>query len=172
MNKKTPTLQPFEFEKATVGDNAYVDVYGFSDVVTFIYGPDADGEVCVSSKNVLKVIHKTNLYKNPICWVEDMPVYQGDVLYFKSPTDTIEAAAFTVLLKGFTEFEVILQGAGAKHITKDSKNLTWSVPKKIRKGWINIYTGRCSSKVVETKEKADMNAYNDRVDCIEITWSE
>jgi len=169
MNKKTQTLRPFEFEKSDPVDTVYISSTGVAKIIS---GPDARDCVCVSSNNYLQVIHKMCVYQNPICWVDNKPVYQGDVLYFKSPTDKIEAAAFTVLQKGFTEFEVILQGDGAKYITKDSKNLTWSAPKKIRKGWINIYLARCSGKVYETKDIADEAACIDRVDCIEITWSE
>lgn len=110
------------------------------------------------------------VYLPPLCWVEDKPVYPGDVLYWKGAQTSHQRQPFTAVAVG---------GLGdwvCKHPSDDiyrlnESELTWTPPKVKQEAWLNIYDCAYASHW-PTKETADTTASPDRRACIRIEWEE
>lgn len=162
-------LRPFDLEAAKRGDLlCWHNATGADYVARYIAGPDVKGLACVEVDSHL-TIHPVEYFRMaPLCWVEGLPVYCGDVLYNKigqGLTATGEDGG-KLLASEFpdgTLFEPDL--------------LTWTPPKVKREGWVNIYPPyhgwvAKTSGAHRTKEEADGYAEQARIACVRIEWEE
>lgn len=82
MSKKLNELRPFDLEAAKAG----ATLYDMQDHLVYTLaaeaGPDGDAGVRSLEGNVFTQNYR-NLRMAPLCWVEDRPVYKGDVLWNK-----------------------------------------------------------------------------------------
>ena len=167
MSKDFTKLRPFENDGVKVGDAIFSLRLGA--VVAYVAGPDKDGKFCVNYNEALYFTHIEGMKQNPICWVEDKPVYEGDLLHYKPPINMLAASNVRVGKTGHTEFEVYLNSGGWAYI----KDLTWVLPKVTHEGWLNIYpNNRVHPEIFKSKEDADLSAYNARIACVRTEWVE
>lgn len=117
----------------------------------------------------------------PLCWVENKPVYVGDVLY---RIGVFSKEAMVVTRYGMVDnsgpyvFGTGLRWDRGEEIPEDQSGMypsemTWTKPViKVKKsGWLNIYPN--GSRVYHsTREEADSAASIDRTDCVECHWEE
>ena len=135
-----------------------------------VCGPD--GDYCVrDAAGNLYTARGSLLGMAPLAWVEDKPVYKGDVLYSKISPHYGKAAEYH---DGW-----LVLNTGSITYRSQVAAFTWTKPKRKREGWINIFPSLIiddaiaySSAVYSTSEEADENASPTRIDCIKITWME
>ena len=100
--------------------------------VTFVAGPDASGYFIYADEHgVFQFAVKEGLWIAPLCWVEERPVYKGDVLYWRSSKgwDThVVDHRYALLDGGFG-----LADANGEWVSPES--LTWTKPKTKKTGW-------------------------------------
>lgn len=117
----------------------------------------------------------------PLCWVENKPVYVGDVLY---RIGVFSEEAMVVTRYGMVDnsgpyvFGTGLRCGRGEGIPEDQSGMypsqmTWTKPViKVKKsGWLNIYQNG-SHVYHSTREVADIYASIDRTDCVECHWEE
>lgn len=154
-------LRPFDLEAAKAGEQPISK----GKVVRYVAGPDCTDRVCCENQNGFYFIPKRNLYAAPLAWVEERPVYKGDVLYVDGAPIEVTGGKDGEILSNLWSF--------------DTKYLTWQKPKVKKSGWVNIYPSFGSGCLHPSKEAADLASTQDylsidsgRVACIEIHWEE
>lgn len=106
----------------------------------------------------------------PVCWIETKPVYPEDQLYYCKSIVTILQHQSSYVTN------VNISHNGQQSIV-DQSALTWTkpVPKPVTyTRWLNIYDTTMDSsnvKLRETRALADQYAGDDRIDCIQITFT-
>lgn len=171
MTKRYDLLRLYNLEQAKVGDM----------VTITSFGKEYEGEVLVVKEGFLVTwaagtvdVYGPNvkIFRSPLAWVEDKPVYKGDILYYKDGNafcpDRIEGDLLWQDLKGVPPLIC--------RVT----DLTWTKPirKVKRQGWVNVYGDpkapylRALSDPHSTKELADVCARLGRLDCVQISWEE
>ena len=128
-------------------------------------GPDETDRVCMSSRTNgdLRVEYVCDLRMKPLCWVEDKPVYVGDMLYCPGGGH--------MLVSGISSDKLLMDGGFRIH----PDGCSWTKPgRKVQKhGFINMYqNGLCGGKVFSCETEAEIGAMPGRVACIEIHWEE
>jgi hypothetical protein len=179
MSKKYELLRPFDLEAAKRGDV----VCGSSGEITRFVGESNSGDNIAICEYYMKVngchgltvgyFDFSVLRMEPLAWVEDYPVYRGDLLYYlDSMAGWQEFIAHDGGINGeevYLQFEAAMTGVYVK-------NLTWKKPIKKKYVWLNIYhhplggdSGSFSTGLsYPTKELADENAKLNRVACVRI----
>lgn len=174
-------LRPFDLEAAKAG--AKITDTRTEYTLIAEAGPDGDMAVRDPDGNLF-VMHLSDARMAPLAWVEDKPVYPGDVLYWSEIT-SYPKSRFTV------GSERLVGGmlAGRSDRTDGTTfefggmypyDLTWDKPPVKREGWINLYpkTGSSQGRPVAggqihpTKAVADKEAFEDRIACVRIEWEE
>lgn len=145
-------LRPFDLEAAKAGE-LLCNLDG-SNTYEFL------GEECHRySCNLVSVRsltpYKGHLYTNkssdfrmqPLCWIENRPVYPGDVLYWGSSTGNV-GSKFVVGSKMLCDGKILagestllnntIMGADGKSGLRPA-DLTWTPPKTKKTYWVNIY---------------------------------
>ena len=123
------------------------------------YG-DAHG-YCVSQPS-------DTFYLPPLGWVEDKPVYPGDVLYWKGVPGECQPLTVVGTLGDWR----CTHPNGAIYRFNASE-LTWSPPRVRKHGWVNVYEGgRTGAYTHPTQEAATRNADPGRKGCVRIEWEE
>ena len=118
-------LRPFNLEAAKRGDEI-CDVGGLFCV--YIDGPDNLGHVAVKCSGNLNLFPKYDLRMRPLAWVEDRPVYKGDVLYSKLNPGAIRTVTCT--RQGMVDTLIyFLESEG--HVF--AKDCTWTKPEPVKK---------------------------------------
>ena len=137
-----------------------------------VYGPtEEEQEFAVHWKVDGLVAHSfisaatTNLRLTPLAWVEDKPVYPGDVLYGKWPHAE---------KGGYVVGDTLTRG---RFLTDDNgialntaiERLTWTPPKTKHQIWVNLYPdGTCATYTSEAL--ADYHSIPGRSECRLIEW--
>lgn len=176
-------LRPFDPTTHTE-DMCYVTNSGKT--LRLLGGPNAYGNYafqCDEDKDFL-ILNPVVVYLKPLGYVENQPVYEGDVLYWNdnSTRPGLEKHIRRVNDKG-RFLGITTKGGELLYSGGDisAECLTWTKPKtKVKKeGWINIYpnsyaTGELmTSQIIEpTKEAALKGKYPNAVDTIRIEWEE
>lgn len=155
-------LRKFDLEAAKSGQPCCYD--DESGARYYVAGPDEGDLVCTSEKTNgnLRLDDLKELRMKPLCWVEDKPVYVGDMLYYISGSILVSGFSFTGLLE-YGSFRIHPDGC------------SWKKPgRKVQKhGFINMYqNGLCGGKVFSCETEAKIGAMPGRVACIEIHWEE
>lgn len=171
MAKNLKLLRKLDFDKLKPGD-ALCDTLGRPDWI-FVAGPDTQNRVICQYKTTgtfNNPISVDELRMVPLAWVEDRPVYCGDMLYH---TDYGKITALASRASG----QVLIAQGVERDLDLYIKGCTWEPVKIKREGWINIYesTASCrrnSSHIYLCKEDADNVAAPDRIACVPVTWEE
>ncbi len=137
-----------------------------------VYGPVEKGQEFVANwKEDGLVVHSLtsattkNLHLTPLAWVEDKPVYPGDVLYGKWPDaekggyvvgDTLARGRFLTDDKGIV-------------LTDSVERLTWTPPKAKHQAWVNLYPDGTAC-AHSSEAEANRHATLDRDECRLIEW--
>lgn len=143
MSKKYELLRPFDLEAAKRGDAVCTKN---SEMMRFV-GVSVSGDNIAICEHYVKVngchgrsveyFDFSALRMEPLAWVEDHPVYRGDLLYYLDS------------LAGWQEFiahdsESCIEGkyfypVEVAFIGVCAGNLTWKKPIKKKYVWLNIY---------------------------------
>lgn len=108
-----------------------------------------------------------NLRMAPLFWLEDKPVYTGDVVYLQKCDKRDGQARIIYSVVGLQ----VWFDSGTN--VPDSSYITWKKPKTKREGWINVYTNYTGGEIYLTQEDARNGAMDGSViDTIKITWEE
>lgn len=137
-----------------------------------VYGPTEKGQEFVANwKEDGLVVHSLtsattkNLHLTPLTWVEDKPVYPGDVLYGKWPDaekggyvvgDTLARGRFLTDDKGIA-------------LTDNIERLTWTPPKTKHRVWMNLYPDG-GFVIYDNETAANSHAGLTRIECRMIEW--
>lgn len=166
-------LRPFDLEAAKRGEAICWCDDGQK--ASYLAGPDISGRIAIEwtengtavSKGQLGLICASYFSMAPLAWVEGKPVYKGDVLFHKPYGKVIVSGLGDYQKPSFT-------GEGEGNIGFHISSMTWNPTKKKREGWLNIYPLKCTwnAEWYETKNDADTDAYENRLDCIRIEWEE
>ena len=151
-----------------VGDPV-VDIDGDTATLIAPLHPDT-GEFVLSYKDdrgYFTFVPGDDVYLAPLCWVENKPVYPGDVLYRKEP-DT-ELRRQPLIVSGKLEDWWCAHPNGAIYRLVESE-LSWTPHGVKREAWLNIYDSNAYH--YPTREEADSNADPGRMACIRIEWEE
>ena len=176
MSKKFEELRPFDLEAAKAGAPiCYMD--GDIPSSWFIHDDVLYVEWSNEPERFVQFKADTGLDRwcmAPLCWVEDRPVYKGDVLWNKLyPEYRYDVARFE------NGRIYSLQNETYSHC-EEIEDLSWTKPKKMvkKEGWIAVKTGEkpvsyaaWCSHVYETKEQAEAH-YGAQTACIRIEWEE
>ena len=147
-----------------VGDPV-VDIDGDTATLIAPLHPDT-GEFVLSYKDdrgYFTFVPGDDVYLAPLCWVENKPVYPGDVLYGKSAN-----IRKPLVVEGTPENWGCRYPDGSFCDFREGE-LTWTSPK--REAWLNVYP-EALAYYYPTKEEADSNATPRRLACIRIEWEE
>ena len=153
-------LRKFDLESAKSG-TPLCCLNGVGDMC-YVGGPDVRDFVCVTEDEALNLECVFDIRMKPLCWVEDKPVYVGDMLYYLNGSILVSGFSFTGLLE-YGSFRIHPDGC------------SWKKPgRKVQKhGFINMYqNGLCGGKVFSCETEAKIGAMPGRVACIEIHWEE
>lgn len=179
MSKKYELLRPFDLEAAKRGDAVCAEDI---EMPRFV-GVSASGGNIAICEHYVKVhgCHSLSvgyfdfsaLRMEPLAWVEDCPVYRGDLLYYLDLM--LGWQEFIAHERGINGEEVYLSTEGASKCVY-VRTLTWKKPIKKKYVWLNIYhhplggdSGSFSTGLsYPTKELADENAKLNRVACVRI----
>lgn len=159
-------LRQFDLEAAKRGDPVCLPDGA---PVAYVAGPNRlNTVVCQWRDEQFKLANRGQLRMAPLCWVEDKPVYKGDVLWH--------------IRRGRIVASHMIDGKFLCEEGIDSgdrvENLTWTPPRVKREGWVNIYPKPTEELVASvshahaSKEKADSLAASGRIACIRIEWEE
>lgn len=175
-------LRPFDLEAAKAGAKI-TDMGMIEHAFAAEAGPDGGMAVRDPQGNVF-VMDLSEARMVPLAWVEGKPVYPGDVLYWND-NSTKPGSKFTagnrVLPEGLVMgSSTTTKGATFTYGGMYAAQLTWTLLKVKKEGWINVYPANgasqgapiCGGCVHATKEKADRDAILDRIACIHIEWEE
>jgi len=118
-------------------------------------------------------------YHNPLAWIEDKPVYKGDVLWYKWGKWSMSVTGYNHRTADQTGFEgIIVHGDNKRNIKGDVVrapfgNWTWDAPKQKQQAWINISRSQTGTKNrYATKEIALQERGPNTIDTIQIEWEE
>lgn len=140
-----------------------------------VYGPVEKGqEFVVNWKEDGLIIHALssattkNLHLTPLAWVEDKPVYPGDVLYGKWEGLKKDGYGIT----GVNPDGLLMDTRGIV-IVSDNADLTWTPPKTKTKtkhqAWVNLYPGGTAC-AHSSEAEANARAGSARIECRLIEW--
>lgn len=156
--KQLDTLKDFDLDMFKKGTKiiAYNFPYSTAEYVAedacLVIARNNEGLLCSLYKDCLETY---GLKMLPLIFVEDKPVYLGDVLYCK---DTKESVLIT--LEDFSE--------------GDEEYLTWNKPKVKKEGWVNLYKKSDGSveagAVFHTKGEAEF--FGGGFTVLRIEWEE
>lgn len=164
-------LRPFDLEAAKRGE--VVCWYYDGERLEYVGTATSDGYAgCFKwldgdNAGTYEIYESEDIRMAPLCWVEERPVYKGDVLWHK-----IGNYFVTVEHPGDAEYFTCEKG------TFEYRYLTWTQPKVKREGWVNIYRRsvygqeRAPDGVYATEQIANEGATNYRIACIRIEWEE
>lgn len=78
-------LKPFDIKAAKCGEEVlYVYTTGNTEDTKFVAEAGIDGDhACRDTEGNIFLANEEDLRMRPLAWVEDRPVYKGDVLYWK-----------------------------------------------------------------------------------------
>ena len=172
MSKDYSLLRPFDLEKAKQGEPILTYL---GSTCTFV-GPLSNSVIAIEDPTELGKAYSyasTSLRMAPLFWLEDKPVYKGDILYRKLP-GTNEIQELTVQsIENCTEDPFIRfeQENQAEYVDNRRQCLYWNKPKQKKQGWINVYPNddnqRTCLHTYTTKEFADQYANKKtRIACI------
>lgn len=171
MSKDYSLLRPFDLEKAKQGEpicwylNSMVVLFVGISINKEVVYKNQDDFICFTNADKIKMA--------PLCWLEDKPVYKGDILYRKLPgTNEIQELTVQSIEKctedPFIRFE---QENQAEYADNRRKNLSWTKPKQKKQGWINVYPARYCYWWT-SKEEADSAARRHRISCVPFEYEE
>lgn len=137
--------------------------------VTFKYvcGPDSADNVIVKGSNDQYMLH--NIYElecakmSPFAWVENKPVYRGDILEYCFDGETKE-----IVVASFNEHmhHIIC----TKNNSYYTEYLQW--PSKFVTRYINVYPNTTAQsglvRLYKSRDSADQSADDQRIACIEV----
>lgn len=135
----------------------------------FVAGPDKGGVVALKSeKGAFYLMMGANCAIPPLAYVEDRPVYKGDVLYHK-----MQGGKWVV-----NSFDGTYLRCGEDDDGWFCTSLTWTKPKIKKSGWFNLYKDKHGE--IEfghryiTKDKAITESDPSRtlLDTMYIEWEE
>ena len=136
------TLRKYDLNQAQAGDKVLgwkpgkvLAVYG-EDVV---FGWDRGGR---KSVNIFRTHHAHEIYLAPLCWVEDKPVYKGDVLYL--PKGTVKVRTIDRVEK-FRSYDD--DGKAITRLRVYGDDGFWDSPEKLT--WIDPSSYEVEGKVLK-----------------------
>jgi len=161
-------LRPFNLELAKQGEEicwSHLDC-----PVTFI-GVSQAGKIAFESENELGFISSSSFRMKPLTWIDGIPVYKGDVLWYRGQQFCIEVQGYNptcedgligIVVKSQTELISVGEQTSAPFY-----QWQWDKPKQVvkRKVWINVYSDYFYSYF--SKEEADTLAGKGRITCVE-----
>lgn len=159
MSKDLNLLRPFNLELAKAGEPITTAKGNWCRFI----GVLSSSKVVVEDNYNSYTFEQSNLRMAPICWIEDKPVYKGDILYIKDINQTDIVVGIHPNREEFLSFKE----TGACY--KDNRNnlLSWTKPKQKKQGWINCYRENINSAYwYKTKEIADQMAGTTRIACV------
>ena len=173
-------LRPFDLEAAKCGDllTDSEDRCRWS----YVAGPDARNEYVMliegdaPNKGEFTYPSRAEEFRMaPLAWVEDKPVYPGDVLYWSGRLGVESGAKFTArssgggFIRGETLFADGIRIAYEQSEGMLPESLTWTPPKQKKEMWVNVYPAGdgCGHP---TKEKADQVASSGRIACVRLEY--
>lgn len=106
------------------------------------------------------------LRMSPLGWVEEKPVYRGDVLYFRN-NDTRD---LNVMCNFYGDCYLVAPDGETFDLNKNIDQLTWEKQKIQKRGWMNKYESGISV-VYPTKELAELSSRG-QVKSVGISWVE
>lgn len=171
-------LRPFDLEAAKNGD-LLCDSLGDNEYVMFDFITRySTGEVRLSVRHTVNGFeyHNTqpcNVRMKPLAWVEGLPVYEGDELYWRGQYWYTFVVGNRVLEDGIIVGNTYsfdgehLYGHGDNSGVRPC-DLTWNKPKQKvkRKVWINVFQNGCTYSW-DSKERADECNNTARIACVE-----
>lgn len=175
-------LRPFDLEAAKAGAKI-TDMGMIEHAFAAEAGPDGGMAVRDPQGNVF-VMDLSEARMVPLAWVEGKPVYPGDVLYWN---DTSSAPGSKFTAENRPSVSSLVMGSsttttGATYTDGGmyAAQLTWTLLKVKKEGWINGYSTSLASNarprfvgyVHPTKSCADFDAGEDRITCVRIEWEE
>lgn len=135
----------------------WVGNINFGETGEIVYGPAGKKQdFVVNWKEDRLVIHRPGSdypRLTPLTWVEDKPVYPGDVLWYKrfKGCKATAIGPHTYCESGGIEY---LDGNDGKKYSADAAAFTWTPPKTKHQVWLNLYPdGSCG--VYSTEEHAN-----------------
>jgi hypothetical protein len=176
---KPEALRHFNPATASIGDAVL-----FNGIQNIFRGCTSNYKYCLieSLPFTQGFIGTEKLFQLPLCYVEDKPVYMGDIVYYTS-ADWWYSMRVTGHNSHVTNNENTLQGIVVDVGTSTWEQtyeswapahmFSWTKPKVMvtKTGWINIYT-RDDCTLHPTKEEADMYTDDTRLACTQITWQQ
>lgn len=180
MENNYSPLPPFDLEKAKAGELLTTPngaLFVGKPIWKYAAGPDKAGNIIVEKLEDGKFAQKApeNCFRMvPLCWIENLPVYKGDVLYRTELMKFVTAESIYMDCDG-DEYLCFKEGGNVWFQGPYNTNvkLSWNKPKQKREGWINIYSGKgVSSYIHISKEEALRYAESDLIDTIKIEWYE
>lgn len=138
MSKDYSLLRPFDLEKAKQGEpicwylnSGLVRFIGITLKQEVVY-ENQDGFLCYATSNKIKMA--------PLCWLEDKPVYEGDILYRKLPgTNEIQELTAQCIEETYGDVFIQFGLCNAEYADNRRQCLYWTKPKQKKQGWINVY---------------------------------
>lgn len=178
MSKKLNELRPFSGEVVT-GEKL---LWGMGGQTCVVLGesnswpniPSLGKQYCIEHSGGLAFVTKRDLFEPPLCWVEDRPVYKGDVLWWRDYKDFPNSAVdspkhvVTKVLSGVAGDTLVYDDSGKWLAPRD---LTWKSPTVKKEAWVNVYD-EIDGALHSTKDLADKWATKNRKACIRIEWEE
>ena len=127
-------------------------------------------QICVGTQNPIYkndpfayLTTENMLRQNPLFWLEDTPIYKGDIVYFNGRTPiTVNSFIDNVFIKSEECAGLIY------HISM----VTLVNPKVKMTKWANIYNDSDLIAMHDTKKLADEAAFSERIACAEVSWEE
>lgn len=136
--------------------------------------------VTQSEKGTFYIVPVACYYHNPLTWIEDKPVYKGDILWYKHGKWSMQITGYNPRTKDKSGFEgIIAKGDGDYNIRGDVSwipfgNWTWTPCLEKKQGWINIYKNH---KAIIYRWDTYQDAFDNRrhfgyITTIQIEWEE
>lgn len=174
MPKELNLLHPFDLEKAKQGEPIC-----FHNDLRFkirYCGTKSNGKHFIEFEDESDGLYiSEKLRMAPLCWIDDKPVYKGDVMYKTTPTfGTYPVTVIDIFTLNNTEYldldtDTIIN-IQSEYADNRLGNLSWTRPKPKQKkqGWINVYPDHQTSIIwFNSKEEADYNADQEtRITCV------
>lgn len=183
MSKDLSLLRPFNLKKAKQGEPIC-----FHNDLRFkirYCGTKSNGNHFIEFEDgSYKIDNSKYLRMAPLCWIEDKPVYKGDVLYKTTPSfEPYPVTVLNLFTLNNTDYLDLDTDTAIPKQTEYADNrkhyLSWTRPKPKQKkqGWINVYPqypqiGVTNAIWHDTKEQADESAGVDRIACVPFEYEE
>lgn len=136
--------------------------------------------VTQSERGTFYIVPSACYYYNPLTWIEDKPVYKGDVLWYKYGMWSMEVTGYNhrtspanIGLEG-----IVFKGDDVYNVKGNEswapfENWTWVKTQVERSAWINIYkNGICGDRYPNRNTAFKERMLLDYIDTIQITWKE